>query len=136
MASLILGGIWDKWASPYFIICATKRVGISKDGLSVNDMQQDKFQLAAKLIAQNQKQGSPDMLVLRHKRRYVHIHQWMFHNPLLFQVWHQVGKTETMLLVCRFLEIYVSAVTWNYPKKLWKKLKSAKKYQVFLQLMK
>ena len=56
----ILGGIWDKWASEDFIICAAKRVGISKDDLNMNDMQQDKFQLAAKLIAQNQKQGSPD----------------------------------------------------------------------------
>ena len=54
----ILGGIWDKRASEYSIINAAKRVGISKDGLIVDNMQQDKFQQAANLIAQNQEQGS------------------------------------------------------------------------------
>lgn len=56
----ILGAIWDKWASENTIINAAKRVGISKDGLNVNDMQQDKFQQAADLIAQNQEQGSSE----------------------------------------------------------------------------
>ena len=52
----ILGGIWNKWASKDSIINAANRVGMSKDGLSVNDMQQGKFQQAANLIAQNQEQ--------------------------------------------------------------------------------
>ena len=57
---IILRRIWDKWAFRDSIVDAAKRVGISKDGLNVNDMQQDIFQQAANLIAQNQEQGSSD----------------------------------------------------------------------------
>ena len=42
----------DKWASDNSIINAVKRVRMSKDGLNVNDMQQDKFQQAANLLKQ------------------------------------------------------------------------------------
>ena len=52
----ILGAIWGIWATKDSIINAGKRVGITKDGLNVNDMQQDKFKQAASLIA-NQQQG-------------------------------------------------------------------------------
>ena len=37
----------DKWASDNSISNAAKRVRMSKDGLNVNDMQQDKFQQVA-----------------------------------------------------------------------------------------
>ena len=40
----ILGAMWDKWVSRDTIINAAKRVRISKKGLNVNNMQQDKFQ--------------------------------------------------------------------------------------------
>ena len=50
---IILGAMWDKWASRDTIINATKRVEISKEGLNVNNMQQDKFQQAANCLAQN-----------------------------------------------------------------------------------
>ena len=33
-----LGAMWDKWASRDTIINAAKRVGISKEGLNVNNM--------------------------------------------------------------------------------------------------
>ena len=46
----ILGTMWDDWASSDNLIAAAKRVGISKDGLNVNDMQQDKFEQTAILM--------------------------------------------------------------------------------------
>ena len=46
----IFGTMWDDWASSDNIIAAAKRVGIGKDGLNVNDMQQDKFEQAAILM--------------------------------------------------------------------------------------
>ena len=46
----ILGTMWDDWASSDNLIVAAKRVGISKDGLNVNDMQQDKFEQTAILM--------------------------------------------------------------------------------------
>lgn len=46
----ILSKIWDKWASKKSIIAAAKRVGISKEGLNVNWMQQQKFEKAASVI--------------------------------------------------------------------------------------
>ena len=54
--------MWDKWALRDTIINAAKRVGISKEGLNVNNMQQDKFQQAANGMAQNQKQWSSGSL--------------------------------------------------------------------------
>lgn len=46
----ILGEIWGKWATEEMILNAAKRVGISKIGLSVEDMQQDKFEQAALIM--------------------------------------------------------------------------------------
>ncbi|XP_066924340.1 uncharacterized protein [Clytia hemisphaerica] len=46
----ILGEIWEKWATEETILKAAKRVGISKDGLNVEDMQQDKFEQAALIM--------------------------------------------------------------------------------------
>ena len=46
----ILAEIWDKWATKDIIVAAGKRVGISKNGLNVEWMQQDKFQHAAALL--------------------------------------------------------------------------------------
>ncbi|XP_065677263.1 uncharacterized protein LOC136071680 [Hydra vulgaris] len=60
----ILGEMWDKWASRDTIINAAKRVGISKEGLSVNNMQQDKFHQAANCMVQNQEQEPSSNLVL------------------------------------------------------------------------
>ena len=39
----ILGKMWRKWAQPDAIVNASKRVGISVDGLDVDWMQGDKF---------------------------------------------------------------------------------------------
>ena len=39
----ILGCMWDKWATEDTIINAAKWVGISKDGLNINNIQEDKF---------------------------------------------------------------------------------------------
>jgi len=46
----ILETMWNNWASAANIVSAAKRVGISKNGLNVDDMQQDKFEQAALLI--------------------------------------------------------------------------------------
>ncbi|XP_065663558.1 uncharacterized protein LOC136085837 [Hydra vulgaris] len=46
----ILGAMWNNWASAANIVAAAKRVGISKNGLNVDDMQQDKFEQIALLI--------------------------------------------------------------------------------------
>ena len=46
----ILGEIWDQWAPEETIINAAERVGISKVGLDVNKMQQDKFDQAARCM--------------------------------------------------------------------------------------
>ena len=43
----ILDEIWDQWAPEETIVNAAERVGISKSGLDVNKMQQDKFEQAA-----------------------------------------------------------------------------------------
>ena len=53
----ILGNMWNKWASKSNIEQAGARVGISKKGLNVNDMQQDKFSQAAAIMKE---QGTPD----------------------------------------------------------------------------
>nr|XP_047126954.1 uncharacterized protein LOC124808026 [Hydra vulgaris] len=45
----ILGTMWNNWASAANIVAAAKRVGISKNGFNVDDMQQDKFEQAALL---------------------------------------------------------------------------------------
>ena len=47
----ILGEMWDQWAPEQTIVNAAKRVGISKVGLNVENMQQDKFQQAANIMA-------------------------------------------------------------------------------------
>ena len=54
----ILGEMWDKWAPKEIILKAAKRVGISKSGLNVDHMQQDKFQQAANIM--NKDQDSSD----------------------------------------------------------------------------
>ena len=57
----ILGNIWDKWVTSESIIKAARRTGISKDGFNVKDIQQDKFEQAANLIAQSQNKSTPDV---------------------------------------------------------------------------
>ena len=47
----ILGTMWNEWASEENLVTAAKRVGISKDGLNVENMQQDKFEQAAILMS-------------------------------------------------------------------------------------
>lgn len=47
---LSLGNMWDRWATPTTIKKAAKKVGISAEGLNVNEMQQEKFVQAANLI--------------------------------------------------------------------------------------
>ena len=46
----ILGEIWSKWADKDTLISCAKRVGITSSGMSVNFMQQDKFERAAACI--------------------------------------------------------------------------------------
>ena len=46
----ILAEIWNEWATPEALVKAGKRVGISKDGLNVNWMAQDKFRQAAAIL--------------------------------------------------------------------------------------
>lgn len=56
----ILAEIWDKWATKSVIVNAAKRVGIFKEGLSVNEMQQDKFEQAARCMEREEpKQSTP-----------------------------------------------------------------------------
>ena len=50
----ILGEMWDKWAPDEVILKAAKQVGISKSGLNVDHMQQDKFQQAANIMNKDQ----------------------------------------------------------------------------------
>ena len=47
----ILGNMWPTWTTPNKIKNAARRVGISSEGLSVEWMQQSKFQLARQLIS-------------------------------------------------------------------------------------
>ena len=47
----ILAEIWNEWANPEKIIQAGRRVGISKNGLSVKWMDQSKFQQAAAILS-------------------------------------------------------------------------------------
>ena len=47
----ILAEIWNEWATPECIVKAGKRVGISKDGLSVKWMDQRKFEQADAILA-------------------------------------------------------------------------------------
>ena len=44
---IILGEIWGKCATEEMTLNVAKRVGISKDGLNVEDMQPDKFEQIA-----------------------------------------------------------------------------------------
>ena len=67
----ILGSMWDKWASKDTIITAAKRVGISKNGLNVKDMQQDKFQQAANCMAQLRSKDHQAVLDQVHQKNYV-----------------------------------------------------------------
>ena len=71
---VILENMWHKWASVDSLTKAAKRVGITPEGLSVNFMQQDKFEQAAgcmdideepststsSLLTPNQTVSSPD----------------------------------------------------------------------------
>ena len=81
--------MWNKWASRDTIVDAAKIVGISKEGLNVNNMQQDKFQQAANCMAQNQKQGSSGSLV-------------------------SCTQKKTLIRISKLLEIYVRAVADDY----------------------
>ena len=55
---VILGHIWNKWASKESIVKAAKRVGITASGLNVDDMQQDKFERAADIMEASEPQTS------------------------------------------------------------------------------
>lgn len=52
----ILGRTGKKWASEDSVINVTMKFEMSKDGIIVNDTEQDEFCKAANLIAQNQEQ--------------------------------------------------------------------------------
>lgn len=52
-----LGRTGKKWASEDSVINAATKFEMPKDGLIVNDTQQEEFCKAANLIAQNQEQG-------------------------------------------------------------------------------
>ena len=56
---LSLAKMWDKWATPTLIRKAAKRVGISGEGLNVNDMQQEKFAQAADLVENERPANTP-----------------------------------------------------------------------------
>jgi hypothetical protein len=56
---LSLANMWDKWATPTLIRKAAKRVGISAEGLNINDMQQDKFVQAANLVECERSENTP-----------------------------------------------------------------------------
>jgi len=61
----ILADVWPTWTTRESLVKAGKRVGISKEGLSVNFMQQDKFQAAANCIAVSpSKLSTPDSSVI------------------------------------------------------------------------
>ena len=62
---IILGGIWNKWATPSSIIAASKRVGISSSGLNVEDMQKEKFAQAENCIQMEPK--TPEKNHNKHK---------------------------------------------------------------------
>lgn len=47
---LSLAKMWDKWATPTLIRKAAKRVGISAEGINVNDMRYEKLAQAANLV--------------------------------------------------------------------------------------
>ena len=47
----ILAEIWDQWARPERICKAGKHVGVSKDGLSANWMDKNKFEQAAAILS-------------------------------------------------------------------------------------
>ena len=46
----ILAELWNYWAMPERIQKAAKRVGVSKDGLSIKWMDQDKFEQAEAIL--------------------------------------------------------------------------------------
>ena len=50
---VILANIWDKWVSKEGIINAARKVGITSTKLSVEMMQQDKFERAAAVVDTN-----------------------------------------------------------------------------------
>ena len=47
----IVAEIWNQWATPERITKAGKRVGVSKDGLDINWMDQSKFEQAAAILS-------------------------------------------------------------------------------------
>ena len=47
---LILANIWDKWATKPTLLKAAKRVGVTNEALSIEYMQQDKFDRADNCI--------------------------------------------------------------------------------------
>ena len=55
---VILGHIWNKWASKESIVKPAKRVGITASGLNVDGMQQDKFERAADIMEASEPQTS------------------------------------------------------------------------------
>lgn len=60
---VILAEIWPLWATKEGLMKAAKRVGITKEALDVNFMQQDKFETAASLIrGEEDTPSTPDPL--------------------------------------------------------------------------
>ena len=61
----ILADVWPTWTTRESLIKAGKRVGISNEGLSVEFMQQDKFETAASCIESSpEKPSTPDSSVI------------------------------------------------------------------------
>ena len=80
---LSLGNMWDKWATPTLIRKAAKRVGISAEGLNINDMQQDKFVQAANLVECERSENTHPRLQTTHLLPPPHLHhQTIFEKGL------------------------------------------------------
>ena len=61
----ILADVWPTWTTRESLIKAGKRVGIPNEGLSVEFMQQDKFETAASCIESSpEKLSMPDSSVI------------------------------------------------------------------------
>ena len=85
----ILGAIWDKWDTSETIVNAAKRVGITRDGLAANFIQQDIFEQAVSLIANSKvtelkttpnkthtKSASNTEKIAKHKHRFGFSEYW------------------------------------------------------------
>ena len=55
---IILADMWHTWATANSLVKAAKRVGVTSEGLSVNFMQQNKFEQASNCMEVDQPQSS------------------------------------------------------------------------------